>query len=247
MNLRLPAAVAAFALLLAAAPARAAAPVGTPPDPEAPGLTASERLSALIDRVKWEQKRLESLEADFVQERSSEFLARPEAARGRFSYSSPDRVRWEYLQPKPISMVIRGDEMLTWFRDVGRAERVKVGRVSSQVFRYLNATGSLESLITYFAVTLVPPPDRTEAYRLELEPRYPRIAKRLARMTLWIDRELYLPVRVRYVEPSGDTTDYRFEHLRANGPIPRDRYELALPEDVPVKVVDLDRGRVSAP
>lgn len=247
MTPRLPAAVAALALLLASAPSRAAAPAGARPDPEAPGLALSARLSTLIERIKWEQRRLDSLEADFVQERSSEFLARPEASRGRFSYSSPDRVRWEYLEPKPISMVIQGDEMLTWFRDLGRAERIKVGRVSAQVFRYLNATGSLESLLAYFAVTFAPPASATEPYRLELEPRYPRIAKRLTRMTLWIDRELYLPVRVRYVEPSGDTTDYRFERLRVNAPIPADRFELVLPEDVPVKVVDLDKGRVSAP
>lgn len=36
-------------------------------------------------------------------------------------------------------MVIREDEMLTWYKDLGKAEKVKVGRASSQVFRYLNA------------------------------------------------------------------------------------------------------------
>ncbi len=240
------AAAAALALLLAPAAGAAARPAAAPPDPEAPGLTTSARLSGLIARVKWEQERLETLEADFVQERSSEFLAHPEVSRGRFSYSSPDRVRWEYLDPTPISMVIHGDEMVTWFRDLGRAEKVKVGRVSSQVFRYLNATGSLESLMGYFAVSFAPPA-AAEPYRLELAPRYARIAKRLAAMTLWVDRRLYLPVRVRYVEPNGDTTDYRFENLSPNRPIPRERFELALPEGVPVKVVDLDKGRVSAP
>jgi outer membrane lipoprotein-sorting protein len=232
--------------LLSAAPAAAAARPSLPPDPEASGLTASLRLSALIERVKWEQSRLDTLEADFTQERASEFLARPEASHGRFSYASPDRVRWEYVDPKPISMVIRGDEMLTWYRDLGRAEKVRVGRVSSQVFRYLNATGSLDSLMGYFAITFAAPA-AGEPYRLELKPRYPRIAKRLTGMALWIDRARYLPVRVRYVEPNGDTTDYRFENLRQNVPIPSDRFELALPKDVPVKVVDLDKGRVPSP
>lgn len=246
MAARIFAALLALLLLPAAPLAGADRPAATPPDPEAPGLTSSQRLSALIERVKWEQARLDSLEADFVQERASEFLARPEASHGRFSYASPDRVRWEYVDPKPISMVIHGDEMVTWFRDLGRAEKVKVGRVSSQVFKYLNATGSLESLMGYFAVTFRTPV-AGEPYQLELEPRYPRIAKRLSGMSLWIDRELYLPVRVRYVEANGDTTDYRFAKLRANAPIPDERFELELPKDVPVRVVDLDKGRVSAP
>ena len=66
-------------------------------------------------------------------------------------------------------------------------------------------------------------------------------------MSLWIDRKLFLPVRVRYVEANGDTTEYRFENLRRNGEIPSTRFELAIPPDVEVRVVDLDRGRDSKP
>jgi outer membrane lipoprotein carrier protein len=234
------------ALLLAAAllPATAAA-AGPPPDPEQPGLSATRRLQTLLERVKYEQKKLETLEADFRQEKSSEFLAAPETSTGTFAYSRPDRVRWEYAAPKPISLVIDGDQMTTWYRDLGRAERVKVGRVSNQVFQYLNASGSLESLLTYFSVTYAPPPPGV-AYELQLRPRYARIAKRLTSMTLWVDRALYLPVRVRYVEPSGDTTEYRLDNLRANGGIPDERFRLALPPEVEVREIDLGGGRPRA-
>lgn len=233
------AALPADARAAAASPGRAGG--APPPDPEAGGLTGAERLEVLVERVKWEQRRLATLEADFVQERASEFLLRPEASRGTFSYSSPDQVRWEYVAPKPISLLLDGDQMLTWYRDLGRAERTKVGRVSSQVFRYLNATGSLDALTGYFSVTFTTPA-AGEPYRLDLRPRYARIAKRLAGMSLWIDRQLYLPVRVRYLEPNGDSTEYRFANLRVNQPIPAERFELALPREVPVRVVDLARG-----
>ena len=123
---------------------------------------------------------------------------------------------------------------------------MKVGRLSSQVFQYLNASSSLESLLRYFRANVSFPP-ASEPFKIELVPRFARVARRLASMTLWVDRKLFVPVRVRYVEPNGDTTDYRFENLSTNLPIPRERFELALPEGVPVKVVDLDKGRVSAP
>jgi outer membrane lipoprotein carrier protein len=245
MTLRSLLAVGALTLWLAPGSAGAARPRDLPSDPEAPGLTPAERLQALVERVQWEQSRLASLEADFLQERTSEFLVKPEVSQGEFSYAAPDRVRWEYLEPRPISMVIHDNEMLTFYRDLGRAERMKVGKVSAQVFRYLDATGSLESLLDYFAVTLVTPAPG-EPYRLELEPRYKRIAKRLKAMTLWIDRELYLPRRVRYIEPNGDSTEYRFERLRPNGAIPEARFELELPQGTPVRVVDLERGRVAS-
>jgi outer membrane lipoprotein carrier protein len=240
-----------LALMAVLAPKAASGADEKAPDPEAPGLTLALRSEALVDRIRFEQKRLTSLEADFVQFRVSEFLAAPEESKGAFAYSAPDLVRWDYLAPKPVSLVIREDEMLTWYRDLGKAEKVKVGRASSQVFRYLNASGSLDTLTKYFAVTFAFPPagsaGAAEPYRLDLSPRFARIRKRLAAMSLWIDRKLFLPVRVRYVEANGDTTEYRFERLRRNGEIPGSRFELAIPPDVEIKVVDLDRGRDGKP
>jgi len=238
---RLAVAMAALAL---AAPA-AGADDGRAPAPDAPGLTLNQRFEALLERVKYEQKRLTTLEADFVQEKASEFLAAPETAHGSLAFKSPDRVRWEYRDPNPISLVIAGDEMLTWYRDVGRAERVKVGRQSSQVFQYLNASGSLESLLRYFRAT-VTFAGGGEPYRIELVPRFARVARRLASMTLWIDRAVFLPVRVRYVEPNGDVTEYQLEQLRVNQPIPDARFVLELPPDVAVREIDLEGGRGGA-
>ncbi|KAB2960108.1 MAG: outer membrane lipoprotein carrier protein LolA [Thermoanaerobaculia bacterium] len=232
---------ALLALLLLAPVAARGEEGGTPPDPEAEGLSPSTRLHALIDRVRFEQKRLATLSADFVQERESEFLAAPERSTGTFSYARPDRVRWEYESPKPISLVIAGEEMLTWYRDLGRAERVKVGRVSRQAFHYLNASGSLDSLMSYFSVSYTVPAGG-EPYKLVLTPRYARIAKRLKSMTLWIDRQYYLPVGMRYVEPNGDSTEYRLDHLVRNEALPEDRFELRLPADVEVREVDLGGG-----
>jgi len=217
------------------------------PDPDVPGLSLADRSAALIDRIQLEQKRLTALEADFTQLRESEFLAAPEESRGAFAYSAPDLVRWDYLAPKPVSMVIRDNEMLTWYKDLGKAERLKVGRVSSQVFRYLNASGSLESLMKYFAVTIAFPKEPAEPFRLDLAPRYARIKKRLSAMSLWIDRALYLPVRVRYVEPNGDSTEYRFANLKRNGDIQASRFELELPKGTEIRVIDLDRGGPAEP
>jgi outer membrane lipoprotein carrier protein len=216
---------AAFATAAAAAP---------PPDPSAPGLSPSQRLAALVERVKLEQKKLRTLEADFVQHRESELLVAPEEARGAFAYQSPDKVRWDYLAPNPMTILIRGSEMTTWYRDLKRADRLDVGRYSAEVLRYLGASGSLEKLLEYFTVTAVFPKG-DEPYRLVLEPRFARVAKRVAEMTIWLDRRTFLPIRLRYVEAGGDTTEYRFTNLRLNAPLAADRFELDIPEGVEVR------------
>lgn len=238
------AALARLALLLAlAAPAAAEPSRATPPDPEAPGLSGRARLEALVERVKHEQKAIETLQARFVQRQESSMLLEPEVSTGTFSYSAPDRVRWEYTSPTPISVVIDGEQMTTWYRDLDRAEELAIGRYSSQVFKYLGASGSLDELLEYFTVTARFPQKPGEPYRLELKPRYERIAKRLSSMTLWIDPERYLPARLRYAAADGDVTEYRFEEFEVNGEIPPDRFELELTDGVAVKRVDLGRGR----
>lgn len=241
---RLPFAGLLLAVLLGPlAGSRASAePAKKLPDPSDTSLTATERLRALIDRVKHEQKGLETLEAQFVQRQESSMLVTPEVSRGEFSYAAPDRVRWEYVSPKPISVVIDGTEMTTWYRDLGKAEQIRIGRYSNQVFKYLGASGSLETLIDYFRVSVTFPKEAGKPYKLYLAPRYERIAKRLESMTLEIDPDRYLPVRLMYVAADGDLTEYTFRNFKVNAGIPADRFELHLTDGVQLKRLDLDRS-----
>ncbi|MFL6194960.1 MAG: LolA family protein [Thermoanaerobaculia bacterium] len=211
------------------------------PDPMAAGLTGPQRLTALVERVKLEQRQLKTLEARFTQQQESSMLATPEESKGTFSYAAPDRVRWEYLSPSPITVVIRGDEMTTWYRDLKKAETLKVGRYSSQVFKYLGASGSLQTLLEYFTVKLKLPGKKGEPYRMEMIPKYQRIAKRLKGMTLWIDDGSFFPARLKYIEADGDTVEYQFSEMKRNAPIPADRFVLKLPPDVRNRTIDLSR------
>jgi outer membrane lipoprotein-sorting protein len=228
----------AFAML-AAMPSLAAQKV---PDPSAPGLSGTQRLQALLDRVRIEQQKLKTLEARFVQHQESSMLAAPEESKGVFSYAAPDRVRWEYQQPSPITVVIQGDQMTTWYRDLRRADLVKVGRYSNQVLKYLGASGDMQTLLDYFTVKLSMPVKKGDPYRMALVPRYARISKRLKAMTLWIDSGSYFPTRMEYVEADGDTTSYEFLDLKRNAPIPSDRFVLKLPKEVQTRVIDLGPG-----
>lgn len=209
------------------------------PDPLAPGVTGSARLEALLERVKAEQASRKTMEARFVQKQESALLAAPEESRGVFSYRAPDSVRWEYSSPNPISIVIQGDDMTTWYRDLNRAEKLKIGRYSNQFFKYLGASGNLDTLREYFDVKLQVPARKGDNFRMELMPRYARISKRVKTMVVWIDSERYLPVRIRYVAADGDSTEYEFLDLKVNAAIPQDRFVLKIPKGVETKVIDL--------
>ena len=47
------------------------------------------------------------------------------------------------MQPTPITLLIQGDEMTTWYKDLDQAEKVQVGRQSQKVLEYLGFEASL--------------------------------------------------------------------------------------------------------
>jgi outer membrane lipoprotein-sorting protein len=209
-----------------------------PPDPDAEGLTLRQRFAALVERIGIEQERLRTLQARFVQRQESTLLLAPEESRGAFSYRAPDRLRWDYDEPTNVVVVVGPEEMVTWYRDLGRVERMRVGRQQDQVLKFLGAGASFDTLRRYFTVSATFPADPGKPYVLHLEPGSSRVARRIASMSLRLDRELFVPIFVRYVEPGGGVTELSFEDLRVNGEIPADRFELELPPGVEEHVVE---------
>lgn len=209
-------------------------------DPMAEGLGHAERLLRLVERVKAAQAEVETMEARFTQVKSSELLLEPESSTGLFYYEAPDRARWEKEKPNPVVMIIRDEFLLTWFVDLERAEKMPIGRYAEQVFEYLGAGSSLQTLMKYFSVLAEFPHEGEPLYYLHLSPRYKRVAKRLQEMDIWVDPESFLPVRFRYVEPNGDETEYAFENLQVNGGVDEELFEIDLPSDVEVRQVQSD-------
>lgn len=215
------------------------------PDPRGQDLKADERLPTLVERIRYEHERLETLEASFKQVKQSELLIEPVEANGVFSYSAPDRVRWEYQEPDPISLLILGDEMTTWYKDINQAEKIYVGKHSQRVLEYLGASSSMARLLEYFDVSLRTPKDRTKPFHLELKPRFARVERRVREMEIWVHPELFLPVRLRYVEGNGDVTEYDFGDFQVNSALPDDRFDLEIPEEVDLREIDLNRRAAS--
>jgi len=199
------------------------------------------RLEVLVERMRLEQEKIRTLEASFVQRKESQLLLEPEESTGVFSYAAPDRVRWEYSDPTSISLLIHGDHMTTWYRDLGQVEQVEIGRHSQRVLEYLGAGSSLATLIEYFDVRLTLSDDRSRPMHLDLDPRFERVAKRLSGMGIWVDPESYLPIKLRYIEADGDVTEYEFTDYRVNEGVDSELFVLELPEDVEVRTIDLTR------
>jgi outer membrane lipoprotein-sorting protein len=242
INSRLPLSIrCGVAGLLWLALAAAGAEDGPALDPLADGLSPRQRLDVLVERVKVEQAQVVTMRASFEKDTASSLLLEPETASGEFLYRSPDRAIWRVTKPLPVVMALTDVEMVTYFPDRNSAERIGISNVSARVFEYLGASGSLETLMQYFSVTAEFPDVVGEEYHLKLLPRYARIKKRIASMDIWVDADRFLPSRLKYTEPNGDHTEYRFRDIEVNVDLPPEAFELELPPDVVVESVDLKR------
>ena len=206
------------------------------PDPGDSSLSSMDRVTALIERMRIEQKSFRSLQAQFEQRTESEMLVEPEVAKGAFFYEAPDKVRWEYYEPTPKIILVNGDQMTTWYQDLGKAETLRVGRHSDRVLKYLGASGSLETLMEYFTLRVRWPEAGSDGapFRLTLSPLYERIAKRLEVIHVDVDSQRFIPIRLHYVEPNGDETDYVFKGVETNNELDSALFELDLPPGVVV-------------
>ena len=212
------------------------------PDPSEPGLTDGDRLRVLLERVQLEQSSMSTLRARFLLRQENEMLVEPEESEGSFSYASPDRVRWEYQEPRAMTVVVNKGEMTTWYRDLGRAEVAQVGKYSDRFLKLMSATAPLTDLLDSFDARVRFGGDGTEPYRIELLPKYKRIAKRVRSMTLWIDRSRYVPVQVRIEAAGGGVTEFQFEDVEVNPELPAGQFELELPPTVEVQSIELGAG-----
>lgn len=195
----------------------------------------AERLQRLLDQVKSSQEAIRTLHADFSERKVSSLMLEPLEASGEFFYQAPDKVRWDYASPEPMTLLIENGALTTWYRDLHEVRKMTVGRQSQQVLKYLGMGSSVENLLQYFDVGIGLPKNDGDPYRLVLTPRYTRVAKRIAKLTVWVDSKRYLPVRFLYEEPDGDSTEYSFTHLRVNTPFDGDPFRLDLPGDVKVR------------
>jgi outer membrane lipoprotein-sorting protein len=195
-------------------------------------------LDEVIRRVQEAQKKTNTLQADFKQEKTLALLSKPEVSTGRFTYQRPNNVLWTYDSPKRVTMLIANGVMTTYYPELNKAERIEVKRYQDRIFKYMGASGALDELATYFNFTFSNRADQP-AFALDLEPKTPSIAKRVRRLKIWIDKKSYLTTKFEYTEGDGDTTRYEFTNVKVNEPIANDKFVLNLPANVRVEQMKL--------
>lgn len=195
-------------------------------------------LDEVIHRVQEQQKKTNTIEADFRQEKILSLLAKPEASTGRFVFSKPDKVLWIYDAPRRVEMLISNGMLTTYYPDLNKAEQLEVKRFQDRIFKYMGASGAIDDLAIYFDFTFTNRSD-DPLFLLDLTPKTKGIAKRVQHIRIWIDKKTYLTTKFEYTEGDGDITRYEFTNVKVNQPVAQSRFVLNLPPNVRVEQMKL--------
>ncbi len=214
------------------------AAVGSAVSAAPPGATPAT-LEQVLKEVQKRQSSVKTLQADFTQQKTLALLAEPQRSGGTFIYEKPDKVRWNYTEPNPVTMLIAGGRMTTFYPKLSRAESLEVGRFQDRIFKYMGAGNAIGELATWFNFRFS---DRKgePSWKLDLVPKTSQVAKRVKKITIWIDRKSYMTSKFEYVEADDDTTLYEFTSIRVNEPVPTAAFTLELPPTVKVETMKLD-------
>lgn len=191
-------------------------------------------LESVIRNVQVQQKKTQTLQADFQQEKELALLSQPEVSSGTFVFSKPNNVLWSYDSPKRVQMLITGGTMTTYYPDLNKAERIDVKRFEDRIFKYMGASGAIDELGRYFDFTFTDT-STSPSWVLDLNPKSKVIARRVRHIKIWIDKSTYLTSKFEYVEGDGDVTRYEFTNIKVNAPIEQTRFTLNLPPSVRVE------------
>lgn len=195
-------------------------------------------LQSVIKKVQDQQKKTQTLQAQFRQEKEMALLSKPEVATGSFTFSKPNNVLWSYDSPKRVQMLIARGTLTTYFPDLNKAETVDVRRFEDRIFKYMGATGAIDELGRYFDFTFTDNA-KNPSWLLDLTPKNRAVARRVRRIRIWIDKASYLTSKFEYVEADGDVTRYEFTRIRLNEPVEQTRFTLNLPSSVRVEAMKL--------
>ena len=193
-------------------------------------------IEQVVKKVQEQQKKTNTLQAEFRQEKELALLAKPEVSTGMFVYSKPNSVLWNYDAPKRVTMLITNGTLTTYYPDLNKAESVDVKRFEDRIFKYMGASGAIDELARYFDFTFTDNA-ANPAYVLDLTPKSRVVARRVQRIKIWIDKQSYLTDKIEYVEGDGDTTRYEFKNIKINQPIEQSRFTLNLPSNVRVEQI----------
>ncbi len=193
---------------------------------------AGNDLDSILKKMDKRQRGMKDLQASFTQEKILELLEEKLISQGKMKYKKPDRMSWEYFEPDPLLMIIKGKRMWLYYPDMKVAEKYDLTRAGETLGLFVGFGKSMEYLKKNYQIRLLK--EKRDFYCLELIPKKEEELRYLSKIILWVNTKEYWPVKTKIYEPNGDTTLIEFRNIEINTKIPDSEFEFKVPKGVEV-------------
>jgi len=166
---------------------------------------------------------MQTMQCRFVQSKTMAMLAEPSVSEGKMYFSSPDRLRWEYLTPYPFALVVNGERIVKVTDGKAEVLEGNAGRMYQGIVSMIMGSASGKKLFdtSAFDVMLY---DDVAFWKAEMTPKRRDMKRMFSQLVFHFDKKSQVIDHVEFIEPKGDKTEIRFEDIKLNEAIGEEKF-----------------------
>ena len=187
----------------------------------------TDKLDSVLSRIEDKVSRMETLRAEFVQEKHLAILDRPIVLTGLLFMEKPDLFAWHVEHPLRYSMVIEGEVLRQWDEDTDQVHKISLGKnpAFKMVIQQMRDwfSGSYRPMLAEYTVSVF----ENDPIALAFVPLDSALARQvIERVTITFAGDERYIHQVQIVERGGDRTLLKFVDILLNAPIAPSAWEV---------------------
>jgi len=199
------------------------------------GAQAPLSVEQAAERFDAAQSKVNTLQAPFTLTIRRVLLKTPTVTRGTLYLEGSEFVHFSFAPPEDLILHLTPKALLSYSPAAGVGERLKIGFIKNANRQFLGLGQKLSYLSDYFKITLDEGKEVKGSLQFTLHPRSLSVKKRMELLTIWVDKDSFLPRQVDWVERGGDSWLLELGPLVLNQPLPAAVTGFKIPPGVPLK------------
>ncbi len=178
-------------------------------------ITGNQRVT-LVQSITNVHQQMKALSANFTQEKNSALFTEPVVQKGKLCYEAPSKLRWEYLSPKEMTLLVNDGKTSIKNAKGGASNKMlnELGNMIISTFNGSNLNDNKNFDIQFFKN------EQTKSYIAELKPLDKKLQANYSSIRVIMNGKNYLAEKVILNESNGDVTTIIFSSMRTNVTFP---------------------------
>lgn len=186
-------------------------------------IVTGSQLTQLTQAISKAHQQVQTLSANFTQEKSSTLFTEKVIQKGVFCYQSPKQLRWEYKSPKALTLLF-DDTKVTILTDKGAVNNPNkmLNELGKMIINTINGTNMSDNSnfdISYTKNT------QDGNYIAILKPINKKIKANYNSIKVVLNGKDYLAEKVILNESNGDVTTITFSNKKINQTLPANSFK----------------------